>query len=548
MKLKKLSAAALLFCGLCAVPSAAHAADSVVSTDICAFIDECPIESYNYRDYTYIVAEDLRNYGFDVAWNPNERSLSITRGERVFAPYIDAEIINRQKETPTFEKLYDVYPTDIKTFVNGKAADAINVNGKTLINTDWLGEWGNCTYDNDKRQYKVDIIGKEIEGLEKRPLENTDSYSHEKGYDAGVFENGELVYGIKYRSGWKTRIDIERGDFKNKKTVYSSTGYGPESYSFKNGEDSAYCPAAGIYRYGMIVLNLKKNGKEYRYLADNGQLYLIREGTDDQAMEFNGELYDRGQKIYSGRLYCEEFCHRTDYPHDFYIMRAEGYNNPNGRIYHWDSNNIYYEGHVENGLPHGVGTVFDRSSQYEYGIDFPTARLVLPDGTVKNIENVGCSFFKGHFRDGVLDGEGTYYERGFPAMSGIFDYGNKNGVYTEYKTAYDADGNEFVYQSYKGTVNDNYKNGEGTEWRPFGEGRGNCRTELYVSFEGEYKDGQQARGKLYQDTPDGSRVYMWYDGELNYDNDPNRRYYGTRYREDGSVEYSGYFTGFWQTE
>jgi hypothetical protein len=48
-------------------------------TDISAYINHYPIASYNINDYTAIVAEDLRNYGFDVAWNGNDRSLSITR-------------------------------------------------------------------------------------------------------------------------------------------------------------------------------------------------------------------------------------------------------------------------------------------------------------------------------------------------------------------------------------------------------------------------------------------------------------------------------------
>ena len=40
---------------------------NVLSTDIVTFIDRTPIRSYNYQNHTYVIAEKLRDYGFDVA-------------------------------------------------------------------------------------------------------------------------------------------------------------------------------------------------------------------------------------------------------------------------------------------------------------------------------------------------------------------------------------------------------------------------------------------------------------------------------------------------
>lgn len=60
----------------------------VTQTDIVCFIDYSPIESYNYKNKTYVVAEDLMNYGFDVVWNNERRELTIDRKEYSFTPYI----------------------------------------------------------------------------------------------------------------------------------------------------------------------------------------------------------------------------------------------------------------------------------------------------------------------------------------------------------------------------------------------------------------------------------------------------------------------------
>ena len=50
---------------------------SYVNTDIVAYINGYPINSYNINGWTGIVAEDLSNYGFNVYWQPEERTLSV---------------------------------------------------------------------------------------------------------------------------------------------------------------------------------------------------------------------------------------------------------------------------------------------------------------------------------------------------------------------------------------------------------------------------------------------------------------------------------------
>ncbi len=49
----------------------------VLATDIKAYVQGKPIRSMNIDGYTAVVAEDLRQYGFDVVWTPADRKVTI---------------------------------------------------------------------------------------------------------------------------------------------------------------------------------------------------------------------------------------------------------------------------------------------------------------------------------------------------------------------------------------------------------------------------------------------------------------------------------------
>lgn len=119
---------------------------SVLSTDIIAYIDKNPIRSYNYSNSTYVLAKDLRDYGFEVTWNNDARTVNITLPEkRTIKEFSADEKQALEKRDPVGIKRYDVYQTDIQTLFDGKPATsestpaAINVDGKTLILFSSLG-------------------------------------------------------------------------------------------------------------------------------------------------------------------------------------------------------------------------------------------------------------------------------------------------------------------------------------------------------------------------------------------------------------------------
>lgn len=130
---------ALFFCAVSAVALRANAAVGdvagyVYSTDICAYVDEMPIGSYNIGGKTAIVAEDLAAYGFDVQWNEKDRFLFV---------YTKALPETAPQYTPTKQKTGDIvgkiYETDIVAYVNGMWAESYNLGGKTVLVIEDLG-------------------------------------------------------------------------------------------------------------------------------------------------------------------------------------------------------------------------------------------------------------------------------------------------------------------------------------------------------------------------------------------------------------------------
>lgn len=140
-------------------------------TDISAYINHYPITSYNINDYTVVVAEELRNYGFDIAWDGNSRAISITRNSLAteIVPYSTV-----YKYSSLAGKEYVPYlETDIKTYVNGNFVESFNINGQTCIYIDSLAPYGEVAWVPEARAIKVRIEGlpmKEYEPLAEAPV------------------------------------------------------------------------------------------------------------------------------------------------------------------------------------------------------------------------------------------------------------------------------------------------------------------------------------------------------------------------------------------
>lgn len=81
----KKSIIAILVMLAAAIPSAAQArtVGTVLSTDIGTVIDGAACKTYNVDGCTFVVAEDLQGYGFDIDYNDNKRMLTDLEKEYV---------------------------------------------------------------------------------------------------------------------------------------------------------------------------------------------------------------------------------------------------------------------------------------------------------------------------------------------------------------------------------------------------------------------------------------------------------------------------------
>lgn len=160
--------AALLLCGAAwaAAPVSAQVIGEVYTTDIGALIDEQPIRSYNFQDRTYVVAEDLRGYGFHVVWDADARTLAISRDTDPYSTRVSllpSEINIKKADIPYLQKLYDVYDTDIKTYLDGQEIPACNINGQTLIPFAQLADAGGAvSYDDTVRLARLDFFCQQL--------------------------------------------------------------------------------------------------------------------------------------------------------------------------------------------------------------------------------------------------------------------------------------------------------------------------------------------------------------------------------------------------
>lgn len=133
-------------------------------TDIVAQINGYDIASYNCQGFTYVIAEDLANYGFGVNYNNYTRTLSITRNygvSQIYSNYKKPAVDLNDVGKTAYNLLY----TDIVTYLDGRYINSYNINGQTIIAFDDLASYGYYVYDNNTRRISLDIPGIEKKGV-----------------------------------------------------------------------------------------------------------------------------------------------------------------------------------------------------------------------------------------------------------------------------------------------------------------------------------------------------------------------------------------------
>ena len=202
-KIKKLvsviSIITLILSITCINVSAAKIGDVInhaLPTDIVASINGYQLMSFNVDGLTYIVAEDLRHYGINVTYDNATRSLSLERNADVssIAPHsTNAHFW----EIGTNKTKKNILFTDIVTKINGNLVNSYNIDGATIICFNDLAQFGQVSYDNDKRE-----ISLEIEGIEHNMIDYLVDYMNEqsgKTYQDEVNASAKRTYGNNVR-------------------------------------------------------------------------------------------------------------------------------------------------------------------------------------------------------------------------------------------------------------------------------------------------------------------------------------------------------------
>lgn len=152
-KILALTIAAVIFASCSAtVFGSGRICGEVLNTDIRTYIDGTPIRSYNIEGRTGIVAEDLRDYGFEVAWYPDLRELIVLKNDNSLGKGSGYEL--EENTQPIGSHASYVYETDIATYVGGKEVDAYNIGGETVICIDDMDTIGDVSWDETNREVR----------------------------------------------------------------------------------------------------------------------------------------------------------------------------------------------------------------------------------------------------------------------------------------------------------------------------------------------------------------------------------------------------------
>ena len=127
----------------------------VLYTDIIAYINDTPIRSYNIDGYTYVVAEELADYGFHVTWDARDGVLQIASGDGIIrTAYTPIPDMHRSGE-PAMPYFF----TNILTYIANQPVWGANMGGLTCVGMDDLAYFFADSYiwDPDARELRLTL-------------------------------------------------------------------------------------------------------------------------------------------------------------------------------------------------------------------------------------------------------------------------------------------------------------------------------------------------------------------------------------------------------
>ena len=186
---------ALTFSGMTGYAKSGDIIGVAYNTDIVAYINNYAIPSYAVNGTSCIVAEDLRNFCFDVSWDSAARSLNIFRNN-----YSQPIGMNFSKTGVPSTKFADLLETDISVYAKGKRITSYAINGYTMIPIEELNVFGDCVWVESERSIKLWIEGINVRGSKQKITSTSHSTNQVEYYPGTNIPTYTSVTGVSLKS------------------------------------------------------------------------------------------------------------------------------------------------------------------------------------------------------------------------------------------------------------------------------------------------------------------------------------------------------------
>ncbi len=285
-------------------------ADGIASrSEIRAYIDYTPIDSYLINGYTFVAVDDLSRYGFSSTFHITEKYYRLERNWLETPRYSKwqwEESIGEQKPGKIEE-------SDIKVYLGELLVPSYCIDGRTHIMIDELSRYGSFHWDDRKKVVSVTIYQDELQ----RELENAENIIE---IDYVTDEYGKSAETVQY-TGQVNENGIPEGigcvSFQDQDTKIKVVGY------FSNGK-----PDGNIYKetwrspsrsytirksYFIGTVDGKQTA-EREYVSHNGSTSLLRAPNFGVVVMPYYELRDgSGPETYLDRTIYESGCYYEDW-------------------------------------------------------------------------------------------------------------------------------------------------------------------------------------------------------------------------------------------
>ena len=271
-------------------------------TDIRTFLDQAPITAYNTGGKTYIHAEAMRSFGYDVVWNEKARTLAIT------SPYFGGYCFDLPLSRAAVKGEND--PVAQGNASVSYTKDAVTCQGEA--------DYFDLTLHGNGKSYCFDMVFYQYQALFRSSdlIDNLKKLcSGEKSLNVGVVINGQVAKEVRVTAGqgnghydfffevsglpkWKLD-EIEEISFtvaEPFKIAYrSDMGYTDAIAKFNDGKDFKTLHSVDTADYTFIIAqdlhSTDANNLQYVSVAKRGGFVVLFENLnhyEETKLEANG--------------------------------------------------------------------------------------------------------------------------------------------------------------------------------------------------------------------------------------------------------------------